>query len=183
MFKLKPRRYLDSSQTDLGVLLAVVHGEWQNPSANKGRLPPIPILSTTCRVNGCALAFGTHGNNPHFSYHLLGLFPTLVISLDKPYCDKWPTCRPSGSVVRRTSQKKPSSSHRSPSIGMRVSCKTSFGGEGARHSLAPATWLNHCRSQKAPWCPSFSLAVRILLLVRFSAAMYSNIQDCDEGMR
>lgn len=36
------------------------------------------------------------------------------------------------------------------------------------------------RAQKAPWCPSFSLAVRILLLVRFSAAMYSNIQDCDE---
>ena len=44
-------------------------------------------------------------------------------------------------------------------------------------------WLNHHRSQKAPWCPSFSLAVRIFLLVRFSAAMYSNIQDCDEGMQ
>ncbi|KAJ8473074.1 hypothetical protein ONZ45_g16435 [Pleurotus djamor] len=36
------------------------------------------------------------------------------------------------------------------------------------------------RSAKAPWSPSFSLAVRILLLVRFSAAMYSNIDDCDE---
>ena len=32
-----------------------------------------------------------------------------------------------------------------------------------------------------PWCPSFSLAVRILLLVRFFAAMHSNIQDADEG--
>ena len=66
---------------------------------------------------------------------------------------------------------------------MRVYCKTSFVGEGVHRPPALATWLNHCRSQKAPWCPSFSLAVRILLLVRFSAAMYSNIQDCDEGMR
>jgi hypothetical protein len=29
--------------------------------------------------------------------------------------------------------------------------------------------------------PSYSLAIRILLLVRVSSAMYSNIQDCDEG--
>ncbi|KAF9015664.1 glycosyltransferase family 22 protein [Cyathus striatus] len=36
------------------------------------------------------------------------------------------------------------------------------------------------RAQRRPWNPSFSLAVRILLLVRFSAAMYSNISDCDE---
>ncbi|KAF7436487.1 mannosyltransferase [Pleurotus ostreatus] len=36
------------------------------------------------------------------------------------------------------------------------------------------------RSARAPWAPSFSMAVRILLLVRFSAAMYSNISDCDE---
>jgi len=36
------------------------------------------------------------------------------------------------------------------------------------------------RSQRAPWCPSFSLAFRILLFLRFCAAMYSNIQDCDE---
>ncbi|TFK41811.1 asparagine-linked glycosylation 9 protein isoform a [Crucibulum laeve] len=36
------------------------------------------------------------------------------------------------------------------------------------------------RAQRRPWNPSFSLAVRILLLVRFSGAMYSNIDDCDE---
>ncbi|KAG8833676.1 mannosyltransferase, partial [Serendipita sp. 399] len=30
------------------------------------------------------------------------------------------------------------------------------------------------------WSPSFSSAVRLLLLVRFCAAMYSNISDCDE---
>ncbi|KAF8495055.1 glycosyltransferase family 22 protein [Gautieria morchelliformis] len=36
------------------------------------------------------------------------------------------------------------------------------------------------RTAKAPWTPNFSLAFRIILLVRFSAAMYSNIQDCDE---
>jgi hypothetical protein len=39
------------------------------------------------------------------------------------------------------------------------------------------------RSQRAPWCPSFSLALRILLLVRVSGAMYSNISDCDEGAK
>lgn len=38
------------------------------------------------------------------------------------------------------------------------------------------------RTAKAPWMPGFSLAFRMLLLLRFSAAMYSNIQDCDEGM-
>ncbi|KAF9801694.1 hypothetical protein IEO21_10055 [Rhodonia placenta] len=36
------------------------------------------------------------------------------------------------------------------------------------------------RSQKAPWCPTFSTAVKIFLLVRVAGAMYSNIQDCDE---
>ncbi|KZT08529.1 glycosyltransferase family 22 protein [Laetiporus sulphureus 93-53] len=36
------------------------------------------------------------------------------------------------------------------------------------------------RSQKAPWCPSFSVAFRIFLLIRVAGAMYSNIQDCDE---
>ncbi|EIN13913.1 asparagine-linked glycosylation 9 protein isoform a [Punctularia strigosozonata HHB-11173 SS5] len=36
------------------------------------------------------------------------------------------------------------------------------------------------RSARAPWTPSFSMAVRLLLLVRVSAAMYSNISDCDE---
>ena len=61
-------------------------------------------------------------------------------------------------------------------------CRTNFG--GGRHILQTLiACLNYHRSQRAPWCPSFSLAVRIFLLVRFSAAMYSNIQDCDEGMR
>ncbi|RPD65012.1 glycosyltransferase family 22 protein [Lentinus tigrinus ALCF2SS1-6] len=36
------------------------------------------------------------------------------------------------------------------------------------------------RAQRAPWCPSWSVALRILLLVRFTGAMYSGIQDCDE---
>ena len=50
-----------------------------------------------------------------------------------------------------------------------------------RPSETLRSWLNLRRGQKAPWCPSFSLAVRILILVRFSAAMYCNIQDADEG--
>ncbi|EAU92828.2 asparagine-linked glycosylation 9 protein isoform a [Coprinopsis cinerea okayama7 len=36
------------------------------------------------------------------------------------------------------------------------------------------------RGRRAPWAPSFSLAVRILFLIRVSGAMYSNIDDCDE---
>ncbi|KAH9937363.1 glycosyltransferase family 22 protein [Fomitopsis serialis] len=36
------------------------------------------------------------------------------------------------------------------------------------------------RSQKAPWCPGFSVAFRTFLLIRVAGAMYSNIQDCDE---
>ncbi|OBZ68503.1 Alpha-1,2-mannosyltransferase ALG9 [Grifola frondosa] len=36
------------------------------------------------------------------------------------------------------------------------------------------------RAQRAPWCPKFSTALRIFLLVRVAGAMYSNIQDCDE---
>ncbi len=37
------------------------------------------------------------------------------------------------------------------------------------------------RAQRRPWVPSFSLAVRIILLVRIAGAMYTNISDCDEG--
>lgn len=37
------------------------------------------------------------------------------------------------------------------------------------------------RAARRPWNPSFSLAVRILLLIRVTGAMYSNIDDCDEG--
>ncbi|ESK90937.1 glycosyltransferase family 22 protein [Moniliophthora roreri MCA 2997] len=36
------------------------------------------------------------------------------------------------------------------------------------------------RTAKPPWSPSFSLAFRILILIRITGAMYSNIDDCDE---
>ncbi|KAF8910176.1 glycosyltransferase family 22 protein [Gymnopilus junonius] len=36
------------------------------------------------------------------------------------------------------------------------------------------------RAQRRPWVPSFSLAVRLLFLLRIAGAMYSNISDCDE---
>lgn len=36
------------------------------------------------------------------------------------------------------------------------------------------------RAQRRPWTPSFSLAIRLLFLVRVAGAMYSNIDDCDE---
>lgn len=37
------------------------------------------------------------------------------------------------------------------------------------------------RQSNGPFLPGFSFAVRLLLLVRVGAAMYANIQDCDEG--
>lgn len=40
---------------------------------------------------------------------------------------------------------------------------------------------SHSRAARPPWVPGFSVAVRILLIFRVTAAMYSNIQDCDEG--
>ncbi|EJF67085.1 asparagine-linked glycosylation 9 protein isoform a [Dichomitus squalens LYAD-421 SS1] len=36
------------------------------------------------------------------------------------------------------------------------------------------------RAQRAPWCPTWSSALRILLLIRVAGAMYNGIQDCDE---
>ncbi|KAI0308111.1 asparagine-linked glycosylation 9 protein isoform a [Multifurca ochricompacta] len=36
------------------------------------------------------------------------------------------------------------------------------------------------RAARPPWVPSFSVAVRVLLIFRVTAAMYSNLQDCDE---
>ncbi|TFL03571.1 glycosyltransferase family 22 protein [Pterulicium gracile] len=36
------------------------------------------------------------------------------------------------------------------------------------------------RFAKRAWAPSFSLAIRFLLLMRVASAMYSNIEDCDE---
>lgn len=38
------------------------------------------------------------------------------------------------------------------------------------------------RAARPPWVPRFSVALRILLIFRVTAAMYSNIQDCDEGL-
>ena len=66
---------------------------------------------------------------------------------------------------------------------MQVCCKINFVGEGVRPSETLSSRLNLRRGQKAPWSPSFSLAVRILLLVRFSAAIHSNNQDADEATR
>lgn len=40
---------------------------------------------------------------------------------------------------------------------------------------------NHARSHRPPFTPSLSTAFRLLLLVRFFSAMYSNISDCDES--
>lgn len=37
------------------------------------------------------------------------------------------------------------------------------------------------RQSNGPMLPSFSLAVRLLLLVRTAGAMYTIIADCDEG--
>ena len=51
------------------------------------------------------------------------------------------------------------------------------------YSQTVARMLNtRHRAQRAPWCPSWSAALRILLLIRVTGAMYSGIQDCDEGM-
>ncbi|KAF5368333.1 hypothetical protein D9758_002221 [Tetrapyrgos nigripes] len=36
------------------------------------------------------------------------------------------------------------------------------------------------RAARPPWTPGFGFALRMLLLIRVSAAMYSNIDDCDE---
>ncbi|KAG8880375.1 mannosyltransferase [Tulasnella sp. 332] len=36
------------------------------------------------------------------------------------------------------------------------------------------------RFAKRPWCPNFSVALRLILLFRVTAAVYSNITDCDE---
>ncbi len=42
-------------------------------------------------------------------------------------------------------------------------------------------YIEEHRAQRRPWTPSFSGAVRLLLLMRVAGAMYSNISDCDEG--
>ncbi|KIJ53458.1 glycosyltransferase family 22 protein [Sphaerobolus stellatus SS14] len=60
--------------------------------------------------------------------------------------------------------------------------------EEGQESMAPRSKLRRQgllqellrRTAKGPFAPSLSLAFRLLVLVRVSAAMYSNIQDCDE---
>ncbi|KAF8899021.1 Alg9-like mannosyltransferase family-domain-containing protein [Infundibulicybe gibba] len=47
-------------------------------------------------------------------------------------------------------------------------------------TFSPSVPTVSSRAQRRPWSPSFSLAVRILLLMRVTGAMYSNIDDCDE---
>lgn len=60
---------------------------------------------------------------------------------------------------------------------------------GGKHAPAPAWKRRHLgllqdqvgRQSNGIFIPNFSVALRLLLLVRVGAAMYSNIQDCDEG--
>jgi alpha-1,2-mannosyltransferase len=37
------------------------------------------------------------------------------------------------------------------------------------------------KAARGPWTPSFSVAFRMIIIIRFFAAMYSTISDCDEG--
>ncbi|KAG5647748.1 hypothetical protein DXG03_008471 [Asterophora parasitica] len=50
----------------------------------------------------------------------------------------------------------------------------------ARHSGILQDQLR--RAQRRPWTPSFSLAIRVFMLIRIAGAMYSNIDDCDEAI-
>ena len=101
--------------------------------------------------------------------------------------------RPSGSAGPH--RRSPHSSHRSTSLagnmgrtsrdgsdGIWDCCRISWDGELVRCSGRGGGWLNgRSRQQNGPFLPGFSFAVRLLILVRVTAAMYSNIQDCDEG--
>lgn len=40
---------------------------------------------------------------------------------------------------------------------------------------------HNLRLAKPLWTPSFSVAFRLIIILRFFAAMYSSISDCDEG--
>ena len=40
---------------------------------------------------------------------------------------------------------------------------------------------NKRAANRPPWIPSFSSAFRLIILVRFFAAMYTSLADCDEG--
>ena len=45
--------------------------------------------------------------------------------------------------------------------------------------LAAPRWSP--RSAQPPWTPSLSLAFRMFIFVRFTAAIYTGITDCDES--
>ena len=66
---------------------------------------------------------------------------------------------------------------------IRVFYKTNFGGRKLEHHSPTSVLVTSesYRAQRRPWAPSFSLAIRLLFLVRIAGAMYSNIDDCDEG--
>jgi len=53
--------------------------------------------------------------------------------------------------------------------------------KAAKHFVVKDTLIaEHVNRNRPPWTPKLSVAFRILVLVRFCAAMYSSISDCDE---
>lgn len=73
------------------------------------------------------------------------------------------------------------SQHRHQLLVIQVSYRTSFGGRTFFLPLPCSFTQESYRAQRRPWTPRFSLALRLLFLVRIAGAMYSNINDCDEG--
>lgn len=52
----------------------------------------------------------------------------------------------------------------------------------AKVVLAPTLLKDHNLARVKPgWTPSYLVAFRMIILLRFFAAMYSSISDCDEG--
>lgn len=67
--------------------------------------------------------------------------------------------------------------------GTQVFSKTSCAGADHLYGVGNIESLIFAgRAQKGPWVPSFATAFRAFLLMRVAGAMYSNIQDCDEGV-
>ena len=65
-------------------------------------------------------------------------------------------------------------------------CRISWGGEiSLKHRYGRSTGRTFIdavrRTGRGPLVPSFTVALRLLLLVRAAGAMYSLISDCDEG--
>lgn len=54
--------------------------------------------------------------------------------------------------------------------------------KAAKHFVVKDTLIaEHINRNRLPWTPKLSVAFRVLVLVRFCAAMYSSISDCDES--